>query len=83
VKTRSTTLRFRVDEFEEALRSRGIATKNPSERARLLGVTPQHYARVVRGHTRPGAEFIRGALAALPGVEFRELFDDELQGAAR
>jgi hypothetical protein len=74
--TPATKLRFRADAFEELLRERGLDAPGDPQKAKLLGVTRPHYWRVVRGDTAPGAAFIKGALTALPGVEFSELFEE-------
>jgi transcriptional regulator with XRE-family HTH domain len=72
-------VRLRVDQFRKYA---GLKWQGQSDeaKARAIGIDPATYSRVVNGKQAPGERFIASLLAALPELDFADLFevvDDE------
>jgi hypothetical protein len=78
-----TTMKLRVDKFDELCRQRSWATD--AERARGLDLDPATISRVCAGTQRPGARFISACLDEFGALAYDLLFErvDEQQESNR
>jgi transcriptional regulator with XRE-family HTH domain len=76
--TSKPVIRLRQNEWDRRMRAKKLTT--PNARAERLGFNRTTVARIERGETRPGYEFIAAVLHAFPEVRFEDVF--EVDGAA-
>lgn len=72
------SIRLRTGQYRKYARLKGWASDRVA--AEAIGVTPSTLSRVLRGATdsrgtAPGELFIAGLLAALPELDFADLFE--------
>lgn len=67
------TIRLRTRQYEKFAKLKGWTTDEAA--ASAIGVNPATVSRVRRGLTAPGERFIAGVLAAIPEVDFGDLFE--------
>ncbi len=66
-------IRLRTGQYRKYVRLKGWTTQ--AEQAAAIGVTEPTVGRVLAGKTAPGEQFMAGLLAALPELEFADLFE--------
>lgn len=66
-------IRLRTRQYEKFAKLKHWATDEAA--ATAIGVNPATISRIRRGLTGPGERFIAGILAAIPEVEFADLFE--------
>lgn len=66
-------IRLRLSQYRKFSALKGWTTDEAA--AEAIGVNPATVSRVRRGLTAPGERFIAGVLAAIPEVEFSDLFE--------
>lgn len=67
------TICLRTGQYRKFAALKGWRTDDAASKA--IGVDPATLSRVLKGRCAPGSKFIAGVLAALPEVEFADLFD--------
>lgn len=66
-------VRLRTGQYAKFAALKGWTTHEAA--AAVIGVHPVTISRLVRGLTAPGERFIAGVLAAIPEVDFGDLFE--------
>jgi hypothetical protein len=69
----SASIALRTGQYRKFAALKGWKTDDAASRA--IGIDPATLSRVLKGRSAPGGRFIAGVLAALPEVEFADLFD--------
>lgn len=67
------TIRLRTGQYRKYVAVKGW--KNQAEAARAIGVSEPTIGRILNDKRGPGEAFIAGLLAALPELEFNDLFE--------
>lgn len=67
------SIRLRTGQYRKFAALKGWRTD--TQAAAAIGVNPATLGRILHGKLAPGERFIAGALAALPEVDFSDLFD--------
>src|SRR5690606_2521721 len=66
-------IRLRRNEWDRRMNAKNLAT--PNARAERLGFSRTTVARIEKGETKPGYEFIAAVLDAFPDVRFEDVFE--------
>lgn len=66
-------IQLRTGQYRKFAALKGWRTDDAASRA--IGIDPATLSRVLKGRAAPGGRFIAGVLAALPEVDFADLFD--------
>jgi DNA-binding XRE family transcriptional regulator len=66
-------IRLRWNEWDRRMNAKDLAT--PGARAERLGISRWNVARIEKGQTKPGYEFIAAVLDAFPDVRFEDVFE--------